>query len=721
MNKLNMLITEMNSIDFTNRDDITAYLAYMGYREHYAESSLIARAYATANLFKDHKPFIYNYDRILGSINGRYAPCGAYSQATLQHAANVCASYGYMGFYQNIDHFTPDYPTLLQYGIGGMLNRIDASEAAHKGDSDAAQKLDFLQGARVCMQAFSEMVKNYACAARKKGEETQNAELLMAADIADKLAFSKPDTFREALQLVWFAHISFLYEGRYAMALGRMDQYLYPYYKNDVENGVITSEEAVDLVACTLYKIAEKKLMNAPTMWGGDVVNIAIGGLKRDGSDATNELSYVILEAVKRCNIPGPNLSARMHKSTPDEFYDACLKVIGTGLGYPALMNDEATVPALADCGYDIEDCRDYSMVGCIEAFISGKQPPWADGRYNTPKYLEFALNDGRCMRDGVLYGLKTGKAEDITSMQQLLDVFVAQMEFGALETVTIFNNENDRYNRKRYCQPYLSCYCQDCINRAKDINDGGAVYPSVYGLGCMGIATVADSLAAIEKTVFIDKKLTLAQLRDILIADFEGNEELRQELLSLPKYGNNDDFVDKYAVWLLDKQYEIFSKLRTRDGGRVYIAMASNVQNISAGSVCAATPDGRRNGAPMSDAASPMHGMDRNGVTSVVLSVSKPDYTKVACGSVVNQKFTPSAFSSDEKIAKLRALIKVYFARGAQEMQINSVGRKTLIDAQEHPERYSDLVVRVSGFSAYYTYLTRDIQNDILMRTEND
>ncbi len=718
---LEKLKTEMNGMDFSNRDDISVYLAYKGYREHYGDSSVIARAYATANLFKDHIPRVYQNDLVLGSINGKYAPCGTYLQAELQHAGNICANFGYMGFYQNVDHYTPDYPTLLSKGVGGILEHIEESVLNHKNDIDAEDKLEFLQGAQICMQAFSRMMLNYADAANELAKELGSDELKTAADIAREVSLEPPKTFRQALQLVWFAHVSFLYQGRYAMALGRMDQYLYPYYQNDVKNGRITYEQATELVACTLYKIGEKKLMNAPTMWGGDVVNIAIGGLKRDGSDATNELSYIILEAVKRCNIPGPNLSARIHKNTPDEFYDACLRVIGTGLGYPALMNDEATVPALADCGYDIEDCRDYSMVGCIESFISGKQPPWADGRFNTPKYLEFVLNNGKCMRDGVRYGIDTGSVESIDSMQKLLDAFVKQMEYGALEVVTVFNNENDRYNRKRYQQPYLSCYCQDCIGRAKDINDGGAVYPSVYGLGCMGIATVADSLAAIEKLVFTDKKITLKQLRDILMADFEGYEDIRKEMLALPKYGNNDDFVDKYAVWLLDEQARIFSRLRTRDGGRIYIGMASNVQNISAGAVCAATADGRKNGMPMSDAASPMHGVDKNGVTSVVLSVSKPDYTKVACGSVVNQKFSPSAFASDEKISKLRALLKVYFARGGQEMQINSVGRATLLDAQEHPENYSDLVVRVSGFSAYYTLLTRDIQHDILMRTENE
>lgn len=721
MSQLSKLKNEINNRDISGRCDVGFYYAYLGYREHYKDNSIIARAHATANMFSMHRAFVYENDLILGSLDGRFESDQRYSQATLQHALNVCANYSGRGFVHNGDHFAADYETLVKKGVVGLLDDIVASEQKHKDAPDAEERLEFLSAAKITLLGFMEMIKNYADSARALAHKTNTHELENAANAAYSLLERKPESFREALQLVWFTHIAFLHEGRYAMALGRLDQYLYPFYINDINNGTLDAEFATELVACMLYKIGERRVLFNPNSWDGDVVNIAIGGLKRDGSDATNRLSYIILEAVKRCNIPGPNLSARFHKNTPDEFYDACLRVVGTGLGYPALMNDEATVPALARCGYSIEDCRDYSMVGCIEAFITGKQPPWVDGRFNTPKYLEYTLNNGRCMRDGVCYGLETGEADKITSMEQLLDIFSKQMEFGAVENVALFNNENDRFNKKRYAQPFLSCFCADCIGRAMDINDGGTVYPSVYGLGCMGIATVADSLYAIEKLVFIDKRLTLPMLRDILIADFEGHEDLREEMLALPKYGNNDDDVDKYAVWLLDKQAEIFESLRTKDGGRVYVAMASNVQNISAGSVCAATPDGRRNGAPMSDAASPMHGMDKNGVTSVVLSVSKPDYTKVACGSVVNQKFTPSAFSSDEKIAKLRALIKVYFARGAQEMQINSVGRQTLIDAQEHPERYSDLVVRVSGFSAYYTYLTRDIQNDILMRTEND
>jgi len=417
--------------------------------------------------------------------------------------------------------------------------------------------------------------------------------------------------------------------------------------------------------------------------------------------------------------VPGPNLSARISRNTPEAFLDACLKLIGTGIGYPALMNDEVNIPALARNGYSMEDCRNYCMVGCIENFIPGRQPPWSDGRYNSPKYLELALNDGRCMLTDMQLGPRTGDAANIETMEQFMNVLHAQMKAGAAEYMAFFRNENDRWNRERYAQPFLSCFAHGCIERGLDINDGGTVYPSVHGVCGMGIGTMADSLAAIEKLVFNERSVTLEQLRDALKRNFEGDEALRQALLKAPKYGNNDDFVDKYAVWFVEEHARLFDAYTTPDGGAVYTAIASNVSNIPAGREVAATADGRGCGEPLSDAASPMHGMDRNGPTAVILSTSKPDYKLVSCGTVVNQKYSPSMFSDNEKRAKLQALIRVYFARGGQEIQINSVSRDVLTDAMEHPEKYSSLVVRVSGFSAFYTRLNRSVQEDILKRTE--
>lgn len=721
MADLEALKREVNNPDVEKIKSIGDILYYRGYREHYRDSAVISRAYALANVFTEHKKHIYENDLILGSVVGRHLPEGAFSQAEADYAKKIVQSYGRVSFQGGVDHYTPDFETFLELGVGGVLEKIERSLERYQGEKE---KTEFLTAAKISMSAFSDMILSYAEAAEKKAEASENREQLQkAAAVCRKVATQKPETFYEALQLVWMIHLSFLYEQRYAMALGRMDQYLYPFYEQDIRTGILDDEKAVELLSFMLYKIDERRLIpEEPGYVGGsDVVNICIGGLKRDGSDATNQLSGLLIEAVRRCNISGPNLTARMHQNTPDWFWDACLSLIATGLGYPALTNDEATVPALAECGYPIADCRDYSMVGCLEAFMSGKQPPWSDGRYNTPKYVELAINNGICMQTGVAIGPATGRAEEMHSMQDFMDALVKQMEFGVYEQFRIYENENRRYHPMQYAQPYLSCYCRDCIERGRDINDGGAVYPTVYGLGCMGIATVADSLAAIEKLVFCDGTLTLSQLRDILICNFEGYEDIRRKLLEAPKYGNDDDFVDKYAVWYLDIHAELFRPLRTKDGGRVYIAIASNTNNIPAGLEVAATPDGRKNREPLSDAASPMRNMDRSGLTSTILSTSKPDFKKVACGSVMNQKFTSELLMNPEKREKVKALLKVYFQRGGQEIQINTVSKKTLLDAKKHPEKYQNLVVRVSGFSAFYHKLSEEVKEDILQRTEKN
>jgi formate C-acetyltransferase len=438
----------------------------------------------------------------------------------------------------------------------------------------------------------------------------------------------------------------------------------------------------------------------------------------KNGGNAVNELTYIILEAVKNCAVPGPNLSARISEKNPDEFLDECLKVIGTGIGYPALMNDEVNIAALLRYGYSIEDCRDYCMVGCIENFIQGKQPPWSDSRYNSPKFIDMTLNNGTDTMTGNKTGVETGDISKFDTMEKFLGALKIQMEYGLAEHMRLFNNEAGRYDKIMYSQPYLSCYCRDCIGRGLDIRDGGAVYPSAHSPCCMGIGTFADSLAAIEKTVYKDKTITLERLRDILSENFEGNEKLREILKKAPKYGNDDEDADKYARWFVDAHYEIYSKYNTYDGGGVYVAIASNTANIPAGAEVAATPDGRGRGEPLSDASSPTHGMDKSGLTAVMLSCSKPDFTKSACGTVLNLKFE-SGMLEGENRQKVLALLRVYFKRGGQETQINCVSKKTLEDASANPENYKNLVVRVSGFSAYYTALDKSVQKDILERTE--
>lgn len=675
-----------------------------GYLEDPDAPNCIARANAFAHLLLDQPKHLYANDYIAGSIRGILADSA--SVGCFTYANSMVESFSERYFCTNSDHFAPDYEGFLALGIPGILGKIEKSLIDHQQDDD---KVTFLQSTKICMTAFRQYVLDYAAAASSANRP----------DIADTCTFiadHPPQTFRQALQLLWLAHVAFCCEGRRAMAFGRMDQYLFPFYDADIQAGRITEAEALRLLECTLYKIRE--------VWyfgGDDVVNIVIGGVHRDdGSDATNDLSYLLLEAVKNCNIPGPNLSARLHNNTTDRFLDACLQVVGTGLGYPALMNDEINIPALRRFGYTEEDCRDYCMVGCIENFIAGKQPPWSDGRFNSPKYIELALNNGVCMLTGEQLGPQTGSVEELASMEDVLAAVEEQLRFGASAYMMLFRNTNDRFRRAAYRQPFLSCFCNDCIERGLDINEGGAHYPSAHGAACMGIATFADSLAAIEQVVFVEKAATLSQLCEALKTNFTGHEELRNRLLQVPKYGNNHDLPDKYAVWFVELHNRLFSAYQTPDGGPVYIAIAANISNIPAGAEIAATPDGRLCGEPLSDAASPMHGRDISGPTAVVLSVTKPDYQLATCGTVVNQKYSFDMFRDPNKRSKLAALIRTYFQRGGQEIQINSVSRSILQDAMEHPENYANLVVRVSGFSAFYTLLDREVQKDILERTEH-
>lgn len=699
--------------------NIADYLRYQGYSAHYDDPPCVAAAFAFDSLMRGSAKHLYKNDWIAGSIAGMFAKPGAVSPSLLEKARKTCAHTGSRGFLTNFDHFAPDYETFLADGIPGTLVKIRASLSRLGRGAAVAKKREFLQAAETAMTAFGALVEGYAVAAEETAashsDETR-ARFEAIGRCCRALTNHVPSTFREALQLMWLAHTAFLYEGRYAMALGRMDQFLFPFYRRGIADGSLTREEALAMLECTLMKIAERR------HFGGsdDVVNIAVGGVSRDGHGAVNELSYLILEAVKNCGIPGPNLSARIHSGIPDNFLDECLVSIGTGLGYPALMNDGVNIEALRRKGYALEDCREYCMVGCIENFLPGRQPPWSDGRFNVPKAIELALNDGCCMLTGDPLGPRTGQAESFQSMCMFLTALEEQLRFMAAEYMAWFRAENERYNTDRYAQPFLSCFCRDCVGRGLDINAGGAIYPSVHGAACMGIATVADSLAAVEQAVYIDRYLSLPQLRDALLVDYEGFQDLRGKLLRAPKYGNNIDFADKYAVWYVRFMNELFARYRTRDGGAVYTAMAANTSNIPAGREVAATPDGRRAREPLSDAASPMRGADRDGPTSVIHSVAKPDYTLVACGTVLNQKYSPDVFSDPVKRAALRELIKTYFHKGGQQIQINAVAADLLREAMEHPRDHGSLVVRVSGFSAYFTALGSEVQRDILQRTQH-
>ncbi len=684
---------------------------FEGYREAFTKSNVLARAEGIASLFTLPTPHIYKNDLIVGSIRPLWIEA---DERELAYAKSIVDNFGERPYSQNVDHYAPNYYHTVEVGIPGLLREIEESEAAHAGE---AERLEYLSAMKRTMTAFRDMILSYARRAEELvGEDGYDADrLTKISENCRALGERAPQSFEEALQLVWFCHIAFIMEGRYAMALGRLDQYLGKFCEADIERGVLTPERAVLLLENTFMKIYERRAF----LRGDDVVNICIGGTSVDGESDVNMVSYFILEAVKNCGIPGPNLSARVPEKNRNRFLDECLKVIGTGIGYPSLMNDRINLAALRSYGYDEADVHNYCMVGCIENFITGKQPPWSDNFFGTPRYFEPLFNRGR----GIFHaapGVDTGDLSEISTMAQFMECFETQLRYGVMEYYTKFCNDNARFNSKMYTQPFLSCFCDDTIARAKDICDGGSKYPTSHGVALMGVGTVTDSLAAIEKVVFVDHEATLEDIRDALIANFEGYDELREKLLCAPKYGNDDDFADKYAVWFVDFLSREFSSLKTPDGGTMYVGMAANTINIVIGKTLGATPDGRKAAEYLSDAASPTYGRDTRGATCTLSSVSKPDYTTVGLGSVVNQKFSPSMFS-DEKRAKLATLIKVYFDRGGQQIQINATSREVLEDAMEHPENYRDLVVRVSGFSAYYVTLGKDVQKDILQRTQQE
>ncbi|MGC9349872.1 MAG: pyruvate formate lyase family protein [Anaerolineae bacterium] len=667
------------------------------YRDHEGEPEPIVRAQAFRRVLMEDTLHIYPGDALCGSHWGWFTDelphdltPEAYRKLVAEHEAR-----GQRDFWAGWDHTLADYPTLLSVGVGGYLARareslrIRVSQRPPVGpeERDALCALRALRGMIVALEAFSTYIRRWADAAARRGRPG-------LARLAERVATEPPNTFREALQLVALTHLAFESEGRYAMALGRLDQYLLPFYRRDLEAGRLTREEALDLICHLWVKLAEN----------GGVQNICIGGLTPEGCDATNELSYLCLEATRLVHSPYTNLSARFHDATPERFYRACFNVIRTGIGFPAIFNDHVLIPGLVEIGIPVEVARDHCMVGCIETMLPGRQQAWSDGRYNMALQLERALHKLRG-RPALSYDL-------------LLETFLEEMRVSLAAYCQDVNAHIDRFPPDEFPDPFLSALTRDCIDRARDINDGGALYPRMHGIAIMGLATVSDALAAVRKLVFEEARFTYEALLDALDTDFRGYEPMRQALLhTAPKYGNDNDDVDAITAFLVDWTSRECLKHQTIDGGRFVAAMAANISNIPAGKEVGATPDGRRAFTPLSDAASPYFGRDIHGPTAFLNSVSKPDYHRVLTGSVVNMRFDPAFFQGREGERVFVALMKVFVRNRIQELQFNFTDNEALLEAQKHPELHANLIVRVSGFSEYFVRLSEEVQADVIRR----
>jgi pyruvate-formate lyase len=670
------------------------------FREHAGEPEVMVRAWAFKNVL-DHLEFEVDEGLLVGSCRSLTSdtwPAGSstnqqdlvsdYPALVAEHQAR-----GQRDFWAGFDHSLADYPTLLTIGVGGYRQRVRESLAQHSeagspevGSPDAKAQT-FLKAVDLTLEAFSGFI-------RRAGEAVNRAGRADIAEACAAVVEDAPRCLREAVQLVWLVHLAFKTEGRCHMALGRIDQYLLPFYELDCQEGRLTREEALDLL-CHLWARLDEV---------GEVQNICIGGLTLEGEDATNELSYLCLEATRLIQSPHTNLSARFHDGTPETFHRACFEVIRTGIGFPAIFNDHVLLAGLAEIGIPAAAARDYCMVGCIETMLPGRQPAWSDSRFNTPLYL--------------LSAMEQLAAVPQPDYEQLEALFRAELACAIREHAATVNAYIARFPPERFPDPFLSAFTRDCIGRARDINDGGAEFARFHGIAVMGLATLADSLAAVKKLVFEERRVAFADLLAALKADFAGAEALRQVLMNkAPKYGNDDPYVDEIAAQIVEWTAEECLKHEVVGGGRFVSAMAANVQNISAGREVGATPDGRRAFTPLSDAASPYFGRDLRGPTAFLRSVAVPDYHKVLTGSVINMRFDPDHFNDEEGAGRFLAFTRFFVVGRIPELQFNFSKDDVLLAARREPEKYRNLVVRVSGFSARFVELDPEVQDDILRR----
>ena len=639
---------------------------------------------------------------------GRWVGEGTYSEDRLAASQAVVNEVGERGFHSHANHHAGDYATLLRLGFGGLRQEVLTSLPRQ----DAKGRV-FLDSMLVALDGAADHLRRWSRRLSLAAQEFPAHEPLLQRQAAmlERLAEAAPASFWEALQLVYLYHCMMQLDDRGAMAFGRMDQYLYPFYAADLAAGRLTAAEAQALLDHLFAKITIDE----------DVQNIVVGGTRpADGADATNPVSYHILEACKRVGRPGGNCTARLHAGTPDAFIEKCAEVIRTGIGYPAVTHEAPIIRGLVEHGYPLEDARDYCCVGCIETQIQGKQGPWADGRANPLHALNLALFRGVDSLTGKQVGPDTGEPATFEAFYQAF-ITHAHLQIRHLVAAADRGQRPHFERAEEFTAPLLSALVADCIARGRDVNDGGARYPGCFGFGSMGIASIADSLAAVRQFVYEEQRFTLDELRALLRADFAGCEAERQLLLrGAPKFGNDLEAVDSLATRVVTDLAAEYRRHQTPEGGHYFMLMGSNVQNIAGGHELGATPDGRKAGTPISDASSPTFGRDLHGPTAAIRSIGRIPYHLAVGGNVVNMKLDPASIAGEAGLRRFAALIRTCFELGGQELQFNTTDSRVLRDAMGNPEHYESLVVRVSGFSATYVHLDRSVQQDILARTED-
>jgi formate C-acetyltransferase len=581
-----------------------------------------------------------------------------------------------------------------------------------------------LEGACIFMRRYSTLARDMA--ASKDTANSQSDELFEIARICDKLSENPPETFHEAVQSIWFLYTILQMESNASsFSPGRMDQYLYPYYQKDICEGRITAASALELVECLFLKFNQIVYMRSSSSakyFAGFPIgfNIAIGGQDSSGNDASNELSYIMLRAQEHLLLPQPNLSARLHKGSPERFLTRCAQVIGKGSGMPQIFNDEAIIPALEGKGISPGDARNYAIVGCVELTTMGNNLGWSDAAmFNIVKALELALNDGRCTLTGKQMGAHTGTLKDHVSFEDVERALEIQIDF-FFDRMIRCCEIVEKAHAQLLPSPFLSSVIDDCMERGTDVTEGGAHY-NLSGIQAIQPANIADCLAALKALVYDKKIVDRLTLYNALITNFEGAETLGLQMLKkAPKYGNDIEWVDELAhKWMALFAGKLSRRTNVR-GGPYHMGLYTVSAHVPMGANVGATPDGRKAGQPLADGGvSPVYGRDVTGPTAVLKSVSKIKSGLCSNGALLNMKFLPQMFKNKSDLSKFVCFLRALVALRIVHAQFNVVSHEELIEAQKHPEQYRNLIIRVAGYSAYFTELAPDLQQEIIERTE--
>lgn len=668
----------------------------------------------------------------------------ARGEALLPEEVSVYMETGVFGMEGKLNagdaHLAVNYARLLSDGLAGYERRArEAKAALDLTDPDSVDKYVFYKAVLVVIAAVRRFAGRYAQLASELADAEQDpvraAELRAISETCSRVPYEPARSFREAVQSVWFVQLILQIESNgHSLSYGRFDQYMLPYYEADLASGAITEDEALELLTCLWIKTLSinKVRSQAHTLSSAGspmYQNVTIGGQTRDKKDAVNELSFLVLRSVAQTRLTQPNLTVRYHANMNKEFYDECIEVMRLGFGMPALNNDEVIIPSFIGWGVAEEDAYDYSAIGCVETAVPGKWGYRCTGMsyINFPRMLLVAMNDGVDLTSGRRFAEGHGHFRDMTSYDELMDAWDKTLREVTRASV-IVENAIDKASERDVPDILCSTLTDDCIGRGKTIKEGGAVYDFISGLQ-VGIANMADSLAAIKKLVFDEGSITTSELWDALESDFAGaeGERIRQMLVNeAPKYGNDNDSVDQLVVEAYEPYIDEIAKYpNTRHGrgpigGIRYAGTSSISANVGQGMGTMATPDGRHAHEPLAEGCSPAHNADTNGPTAVFKSVSKLPTEKITGGVLLNQKMAPTMLASERNRQKLEMLISTFFDRlHGYHVQYNIVDRATLLDAQEHPERHKDLIVRVAGYSAFFNVLSRATQDDIIARTE--